>query len=180
MNHPGDPTNGGAPRRRDTTRSRLYAAEDQVGRILSTGGTIEFFGSNLTVPAERKFGDVDSIGPYLAKVLAFAPVAALERSTVPLLVRERRGATKAHYETIHHDGRYTGVIAVPPYRRGAWALRETVVLHELAHHLAGDGHGPTFVATLVHLYEHVIAPEAAHMLRVAAWEQGLSIAEELT
>lgn len=160
---------------RDSQRSRVYNAEDELTLVLARGGTIEHFGSTFNVPDERKFGDVNSIQPYVDKVLAFGPVAALPGASRPVQVRERRGATKAHYEYA------SATIAIPPYQLGTraqqgWALRETVVLHELAHHLAGPvGHGPEFTAMLVYLVEHVIAPEAAHLLRVALWERGAKI-----
>lgn len=160
----------------DSQRSRVYDAERELDFILAIGGTIEHFGSTFTLPAERRFGDVDSVSPYLDKVLAFAPVARLPRAGVPVTVRERRGITQAHYE------RDTSTIAIPPYRLGSraqqgWALRETLVLHELAHHLcADDGHGPAFVAHELYLIEHVIGVEAAHVLRVAFYEHNVKIA----
>lgn len=155
---------------RDNQRARVYDAENETAAILKRGGTIEHFGSVLTIPAERKFGDVDSIQPYVDKVLAFPPIATLPRAAVPVTVRSRRGVTQAHYEHA------TSTIAIPPYRLSGWALRETVVLHELAHHLTpGAGHGPAFCAALLYLFEHVIAPEAAHLLRVAMYDRGVTI-----
>lgn len=162
---------------RDSQRAKVYSAEDELNLILTRGGTIEHFGSSLVIPEERKFGDVDSIGPYIEKVLTFGPVARLPRASIPVTVRERRGVTRAHYE---HD---TRTIAIPPYRRGTpaqqgWALRESLVLHELAHHLCGArGHGPVFVGHLLYLIEHVIGAEAAHMLRIGCYERGVKIGE---
>jgi hypothetical protein len=50
--------------------------------------------------------------------------------------------------------------------RGRWALTRSVVLHELAHHLAGvPGHGSSFRTTLVALYARHISPGAAALLR---------------
>ncbi len=44
-------------------------------------------------------------------------------------------------------------------------MRDTVLLHEIAHHLAdGHGHGPAFRAALVRLYRVHVHPGAAHML----------------
>ncbi|ANH37879.1 hypothetical protein I601_1443 [Nocardioides dokdonensis FR1436] len=159
---------------RDTRRSAVYDAEDVVGRVLERGGTIEHYGSTLVLPGLRRFGDVADVPAYLDRVLAFAPVAALPRAGIPVAVRERRGARAAHYEPAGEAG---PTIAVPPYRAGgAWALTETTVLHELAHHLCPDRppHGPAFLAHLLHLYEHVIGPEAAHLLRVALAERGVT------
>lgn len=163
---------------RDSQRSLLYEAEQELRLIFDNGGTIEHFGSLLVVPGERKFGDVADVAPYIDKVLALGAVAALPRAKYPVRVRERRGAAKAHYEYA------TATIALPAYSnnnggRKGWALREVVVLHELAHHLVGPGlagHGPEFVAMFAHLLECAIGPEAAHLLRVACWNRGITIA----
>jgi putative metallohydrolase (TIGR04338 family) len=87
-----------------------------------------------------------------------------------LTVRARRGATAAHYE--NSDG--AAAIAVPD-RRATWALRELVVLHEMAHHLsdAEPPHGPEFVATFCELAEAVMGPEVAHVLRVVYAKEGV-------
>ena len=89
----------------------------------------------------------------------------------PLSVRARRAATAAHYE--YRDG--TGVIAVPDRDTADWALRELVVLHEVAHHLcqAEPPHGPEFVATICALTELVMGPELGHVLRVVYAKEGV-------
>ncbi|WP_323792940.1 TIGR04338 family metallohydrolase, partial [Nocardioides sp.] len=118
-------------------------------------------------------GDLASIQTYVDRVLALRSVAGLERASIPLTVRERRGHTKAHYE------RGTATIAIPGHRHTGWAMRETIVLHELAHHLDPQfvpAHGPSYTATLVYLYEKVMSPEAAHLLRVQMWDTGVLIA----
>ena len=53
-----------------------------------------------------------------------------------------------------------------PERRTTWALRELVVLHEVAHHLCDSDppHGPEFVATFCELAAAVMGPEVAHVL----------------
>jgi putative metallohydrolase (TIGR04338 family) len=88
----------------------------------------------------------------------------------PLTVRARRGVTAAHYERLD-DG---ATIAVPD-RRSTWALRELVVLHEIAHHLcdADQPHGPEFVATFCELAGAVMGPEVAHVLRVVYAKEGV-------
>jgi putative metallohydrolase (TIGR04338 family) len=86
-------------------------------------------------------------------------------------VRARRGATAAHYERSDDDG---AAIAVPD-RGSTWALRELVVLHEIAHHLsdAEPPHGRQFVATFCGLAEAVMGPEVAHVLRVVYAKEGV-------
>ena len=61
----------------------------------------------------------------------------------------RRGVTAAHYERRPTTARGVAV----PDGRTRWALRELVVLHEIAHHLcdAEPPHGPEFVATFCDL-----------------------------
>jgi putative metallohydrolase (TIGR04338 family) len=64
---------------------------------------------------------------------------------------------------------------VPDRREGDWALRELVVLHEIAHHLCDirPPHGPEFVATLCELAEIVMGPELGHVLRVVFAKEGV-------
>jgi putative metallohydrolase (TIGR04338 family) len=85
-------------------------------------------------------------------------------------VRARRGMTAAHYE--RHD---SGAVIAVPERRDRWALRELVVLHEIAHHLC-DGvppHGSEFIATHCELAGVVMGPEVEHVLRVVYAKEGV-------
>jgi putative metallohydrolase (TIGR04338 family) len=70
-------------------------------------------------------------------------------------------------------------MAVPGYRAGSgWALRELVILHELAHHLAEDieiAHGGAFVDRLLTLVDGIVGPEAALLLRVTMLDVGVVI-----
>jgi putative metallohydrolase (TIGR04338 family) len=111
---------------------------------------------------------------YVEKVLALNWVrSGWPRAAVPVTVRERAGATQAHYE------RAGAVIAVPGHRSGTgWALRELVILHELAHHLAdGDDptHGGAFVDRLLALVDGVIGPEAMLLMRITMLDNGVRI-----
>jgi putative metallohydrolase (TIGR04338 family) len=155
--------------RRDGQRSKVYAAEQSARTLFDRAAehgsrVVEFFGTSLTLPPEARFGSVDAVQRYTEQVLAMSAVA--ERwpvSSQGLTVRPRRGVQAAHYE--NRDG--AGVIAVPE-RSSRWALRELVVLHEIAHHLCqvDPAHGPEFTATLCDLAEVVMGPEVGHVLRV--------------
>ena len=92
----------------------------------------------------------------------------------PLTVRARRAATAAHYE--NRDG--TGVIAVPDLDTADWAMRELVVLHEIAHHLcdASPPHGSEYVATLCTLAELVMGPEARPRAAGGVRQRGRAVA----
>lgn len=138
---------------RDTQRSLVYDAEQLTQRLLARASdypTITVAGSTLTLPVERKFASVESVRAYVNKVLALNWVRAqYPQVTNTLLVRERAGNRSAHYE---HQA---ATIVIPTHRiSDGWALRELVVLHEVAHHLTGpaeQSHGPMFTANLVAL-----------------------------
>ena len=160
---------------RDTQRSRVYAAEEFVRTLFDRAGehgtrTVEFFGTNLTLPPEARFSSVESVQRYVDDVLRLGSVRVRWPDATPLTTRARRGLTAAHYER-DADG---AVIAVPE-RRSSWALRELVVLHEIAHHLCETHppHGPQFVATFCELAEAVMGPEVAHVLRVVYAKEGV-------
>ena len=161
---------------RDTHRAAVYAAEDQLARALDRSSPrLDFFGSILTLPPERRFADLASIQRYADLVLD-----SLDRLDVPpVTVRTRRGTARATYEPA------TRTIAIPVADRRRWALRETVVLHELAHHLVTDDpsasdeppHGPAFCGTLLGLLERVMSPEVALVLRGAYASAGVPVRE---
>lgn len=162
---------------RDQHRSALYAAEDQLRATLQRGGRVDFFGSSLDIPVERRFADIPSVQSYVDAVLALAPVQATWPGSRAVRVRERAGTARAHYEPSEQ------VIAVPLSGTGdqRWAARETVVLHELAHHLvwsdAEPAHGPRFCGALVRLYQYAISPSAGLLLRAGLDRSGVPAAE---
>jgi putative metallohydrolase (TIGR04338 family) len=162
---------------RDTQRSRVYAAEQFVRTLFDRAGqhnsrVIDFFGESVTLPPEARFASVESVQRYVDEVLALPAVTELRPGPGPLAVRARRAATAAHYES-SGDG---GVIAVPDRVDASWAMRELVVLHEVAHHLSRPGtpaHGAEFVATFCALAAAVMGPEAGHVLRVVYAKEGV-------
>jgi putative metallohydrolase (TIGR04338 family) len=158
---------------RDNQRAKVYAAEEFVRTLFDRAAehgnrVVDFFGTQLTLPPEGRFGSVAAVQRYVDEVLAHA--AQRWPGTAPLSVRARRGLTAAHYESDED----TAVMAVPDART-TWALRELVVLHEVAHHLstAQPPHGPEFVATFCELAEMVMGPEVGHVLRVVYAKEGV-------
>ena len=162
---------------RDSQRSRVYSAEQFVRTLFDRGAqhssrAIDFFGEQITLPPEARFASMESVARYLGEVLTLPTVTARWPEAGPITVRPRRAATAAHYE--NHDG--TGVIAVPERGAAGWAMRELVVLHELAHHFAvgtEPAHGPQFVATFCELVTAVMGPEVGHVLRVVYAKEGV-------
>lgn len=160
---------------RDSQRAKIYAAEQFVRTMFDRAAergnrVVEFFGAQLTLPPEARFASVASVQAYVDDVLALPRIRSGWPDAGPLAVRARRGEQAAHYERA--DGR--AVIAVPE-RQTTWALRELVVLHEIAHHLcdAQPAHGPAFVDTFCQVAESVMGPEVAHVLRVVYEKEGV-------
>jgi putative metallohydrolase (TIGR04338 family) len=103
---------------RDTQRARVYAAEEFVRTMFDRAAqhssrAIDFFGTQLTLPPEAKFGSVAAVQRYVDDVIARV-------GATPVSVRARRGTKAAHYEFDN------AVIAVPE-QDTTWALRELVV-----------------------------------------------------
>jgi putative metallohydrolase (TIGR04338 family) len=168
--------NAGESTARDSQRAKVYAAEEFVRTLFDRAAehgsrSVEFFGAQLTLPPEARFGSVPSVQRYVDDVLALPAVRRRWPSVAPLMVRARRASTAAHYE--NRDGK--GIIAVPDLATADWAMRELVVLHEIAHHLcdAQPPHGPQYVATLCTLAELVMGPEVGHVLRVVYAKEGV-------
>ncbi|WP_458609746.1 TIGR04338 family metallohydrolase [Mycobacterium sp. C3-094] len=158
---------------RDTQRAKVYAAEQFVRTMFDRAAerntrVVDFFGTQLTLPPEARFASVESVQSYVDGVLSLPAVRAAWPHAGTVRVRPRRGATAAHFE------RESATIAVPE-DRSRWALRELVVLHEIAHHLcdAEPAHGPAFVSTLRELAAAVMGPEVAHVLRVVGATEGV-------
>lgn len=167
----------------DTDRTATYAAEHEVARWLDSvtpeSPWVNCLGGTFQPEREAKFGDITSVQAYVDKVLAHLRCNGHDyedREDIPVTVMPRRGVRKAEYR---RDG---AIMTVPPYEiGGSWALRELVVLHELAHHLTATAsaaveaaHGPGFRATFVRLLENIGSPVIAHLLQEAFSTRGLN------
>lgn len=159
---------------RDAQRAGVYEAENLVLAMFDRSADfpiVHVAGSSLTLPVERRFASIDSVQAYVDAVLGLGWVRTRwPRTARPVTVRRRTGAGKAHYDAA------TAVIAVPTHvGNAAWALRELVVLHEVAHHLtdpAEPAHGPVFASSLVDLIGGIVGHEAAFVLRVCLADVG--------
>jgi putative metallohydrolase (TIGR04338 family) len=158
---------------RDTQRQRLYDAEAQVCRQLELAAAgarlIEVAGSTLAPRLEVRFGSMAAAQAYVDRVRGLPAYAAIfpVAARVPIRVRLRAGDRAAHYEA-------PGTIALhEPVTGAAWALRELVVLHELAHHgqhhdhEPGAPHGPAYAGALLRLVGAVMGPEVGLLLMSA-------------
>ncbi len=60
---------------RDAQRSKVYAAEEFVRTLFDRAAehgssSVEFFGAQLTLPPEARFGSLDAVQRYVDDVLA--------------------------------------------------------------------------------------------------------------
>lgn len=160
---------------RDAQRAKVYAAEHFVRTLFDRAAErgnrmVEFFGAQLVLPPEARFASVESVQRYVDDVLELPAVRTRWPAATALAVRARRGTTAAHYECVGGSA----IIAVPD-RHTTWALRELVVLHEVAHHLsrADPPHGSEFVGAFCDLTESVMGPEVGYVLRVVYAREGV-------
>lgn len=95
--------------------------------MLDRGGVVDFFGSRIDVPMQRRFADLDSVQAYVDRVLSEPMVESRYATAGPVTVQASRGRIRALYLPD------TQTIQLPS---DLWAGRESVILHEVSHHLA--------------------------------------------
>ncbi len=159
---------GTTDRPRDVQRARVYRAEDAWALRLDAArrGAVraQVAGSSVLLPPELRFGTLQAAQAWAD--------TALPGDVPPVRLRERRGQHSAHWES-------PDVVALPVPEHGEpWALRQTVLLHELSHHVdfhrsGTTGHGPSYVATMLTLVAQVLGEHAAFALRVDYAEAGV-------
>lgn len=156
--------------------SAVYGAEHQWSAVLDRGGLVNFHGSHIYVPIQKRFADIPSVQRYVDAVLELDSIRKKYPNAGPVRVRERRGQGKAHYEPS------TATVAIPMKDRAFG--RESTVLHELAHHLSvSEGlpatpsgtrwHGMEFRETMLFLVSVVLGEPAALLLRAGYHSSGI-------
>jgi len=137
---------------------------------------VNFHGSHMDVPLQKRFADIPSVQRYADRVLALDSVRERYPNAGPVQVRERHGQSRAHYEPS------TATVAIPMQNRTFG--RESTVLHELAHHLSvSDGlpatpsgtrwHGVEFREAMLFLVGIVLGEPAALLLRAGYHSSGV-------
>lgn len=154
---------------RDYQRAKVYAAEQALRFAYDhPADTTTIAGVTLSLEPEDRFASLADLRVYVDRVIYHPEVIATFGFAGPVGLRHRKGAAKAHYQ--HHDA----VIAVH-VGDDDWALRELVVLHEIAHHLAGvAGHGPEFTAVFAELVRLIIGEQAGLALRLLFHQENVN------
>ncbi len=155
----------------DSDRQQVYSVEDAWAHALDRGGQVDFFGSQITLPKQRILGDLNALQHTAHGWLSSAACAAWYPACEGLVIRPRKGRSRAHYES-------TGVIAIPV--QSAWACRESVLAHEVAHHLSWQSqlspHDANFRLAMTRVAEIAFGPQAALLLRAGYDGAGLAVA----
>lgn len=180
---------GDRPRRyaRDHGREGFYDAERRLRRVLDRQHEFpiaEVAGSRITLPVERKFASVPSVQAYVDLV------QQRRWPEFPRLGMQRLAVETKPDHTGQDHAVYTGgrilvpVRAVNPATGTRWAMRELVVLHEVAHHAvavhhpAGEisAHGPEFAGAFRTLLIGMMGPEMSLLFDVVFREAGVRVA----
>jgi putative metallohydrolase (TIGR04338 family) len=143
----------------DRYRGAVYQAEDTIASVMARPHrTVRIDREVVTLPEPGRFGSLSAVQAFVDAVLADPRTTARYPGRGPVRVEAKRGYRSATYSE--------GSIRIPAADpRGRWALTRAVVLHEVAHHLAGvPGHGRGFREVLVHLYADHLGAGAAALL----------------
>lgn len=90
------------------------------------------------------------------------------------LWRRLGGPSKIAVKVIRHDSSsawaksWENKIALP-----GWGFEQHTVLHEMAHLVTNDGHGPKFATTALMLYREFIGEDFAHAVADAYYKRGV-------
>lgn len=153
-------------------QERVYDVEDYLHQLLDMTSTSEepvryqFLGSTFILPQERRFASLENVQSYVDGVLALGAVKATwEKASDPVRIAVSKYDFRGMYSK--------GVIYMP--RSLDYGMRETFVLHELAHHLSGsNGHSDKFRECYCDLVGTVVSEELAWMMNIL-FENGLEI-----
>lgn len=148
-----------------------YRAEDAWLQLIQVAmgrnAGIAYQGKDYQVEGIVFFSEIDDVAAYVAKVLGH-----LGRDADEIHVVEGQGGQKAHYSYGLRQ------ITMPTRRKGgAWSMNSAVVLHEMAHHLAGPvaGHKQKFRLAFVRLLEDLGQVENARLLQACYEAHGLGV-----
>lgn len=152
----------------DAQRGHVYHAERVLGQMLEealTASQITVSGSRLTLPPQATFSSPEAAQAYVDQVLAHPGVVERYGVSAVAVRKRNRGDTRvAHYRL--------GEIVVPDV-----PLRETAVLHELAHHFdkGGPVHGPKFANSYLFLVKTVMGPDVGQLMRILYQDGGVKV-----
>jgi putative metallohydrolase (TIGR04338 family) len=144
----------------------IYAAENNVARMIQRGGAVEFFGSTLSL-RDCKIDDLTPASLHIWRGVVEGLYERHRRGTrldPPEIVVSHRAYHRAWYSPATHT------ITLP---MAQWAWSSFVLMHELAHALSDCGHnqrsahGHIWRKTYCALVAEIVGPEAGLLLQAA-------------
>ena len=142
---------------RDSQRSKLYAAERASGLQLLKHE------AGLSIEECQRLVDKIVGSAYVQRKYGW-------RKGRQLPVYATHGGGRAYNGSYHYD-HWTGEVESRGrhIRLGVWARQPFIVIHEVAHHLAGLGHGHDwrFAEIMLDLTRHFLGAEAGAQLKAA-------------
>ena len=142
---------------RDSQRSKLYAAERASGLQLLKHE------AGMSIEECQRLVDKIVGSAYVQRKYGW-------RKGRPLPVHATHGGGRAYSGSYHYD-HWTGEVESRGrhIRLGVWARQPFIVIHEVAHHLAGLGHGHDwrFAEVMLDLTRHFLGAEAGAQLKAA-------------
>lgn len=167
---------------RDAYRRKVYDSEFELRFYAKKGVTeTDFYGTTLSLPEPRKFGDLAGVQRFVDAVCGMDVVRdAYPMVKNPPTVRARSNDSHAHYQSLGNE------IAVPDHKGvwNSWAMTEMVVLHELAHYFTSEKHDPTgdhgtdFCVCFMFLLKNVLGGGWNLLLMRALDEKGVPLCKD--
>lgn len=135
-----------------------FVSETKDQRVIVAGTT-------MRLPFQRLFHSVERVQAYLDQVAAIPEVhGRWSQAYRPIVVRTSSKVSKPRYR------RKKALLLLPA---SASSYRELAVLHQYAHHLSRDDHGPQFLAAYRNLLNICSSAEAAMTMSVCWLDEGL-------
>lgn len=163
---------------RSARSQTIYEAENELKHILDRAlhddvREYRAYGSVFDIPLELRFTSAESVQRYLDQVIAMSWMP----STSPVKAKaapKRDGKYRGYSKYV----RESGTILLPDHGGGlSGEMREEVILHELAHHLAEkDGHeeGSGFIPSLRMLFLNRFGGSIQSLFDIILMERGVN------
>lgn len=145
--------------------ARIYRMDERVKTLLDAAlerdiRVVEIHGSTLYIPLELRFGNIESVQTYIDLTLGKDEIIQrYPKAEIPLQVHAMRDNKEPYYRQ--------NKIGLPDHGGGiSPAMREIVVLHEMAHHLGSSGHSQRFLDAYIDLVEKNMSPSLGLYMRM--------------
>ena len=143
----------------------VYAADNRLQQMFDMcfkydNWTINKYGSSFLFPKELWFPTIKEVQEYVDR--------SMNNPDVFAMWPDKFARIKVKHSPYVDRGDYSrGVIRLP--ENDAF-LRETAVIHEMAHHFGGNGHSTQFITAYRRLLDVLMAPEVSAVYMILIYE----------